>query len=609
VEFSSPAPSPGRTLAEHELLNSLGWLIRMRWLAGAAVLAGTPFTTRLLGVAVPELPLFLIGFSILAYNSVLRWALRWLAENLSRSSDACHWFARTQIVLDWISMAALIHFSGGIESPAIIFFLFHITIASLLLPHDRGFLYVTLAPLLVGGVAFLEYYGILAHHPLIEPTRHQSAGYVAAILFFFTGAVYVMAYLAMSISRRLRRRENEIAGLYQSLRAGTSSLELGEVLDRLTEATAHVIGCKGASIRLLNETGSHLEVATIYGLSEDYREKGPIDLGRALIDREALAASRTVLIEDAPNDPRTRYPDKVRAEGIESMLSAPLIARRGAIGVLRAYGASGHRFSREDAAFLTAVAAHGAVIIENAQAHQVLEELDQHKSEFVRTVTHELRSPVQVTQNLLTVLARGYKGALTPEQADLVDRARRRLEFLKTLVDDLLDLAAGKTQVMEKAVRGPISLCTVLAEVEARFDAEAQAKGLRLTLECRNEPLVVWGDRGELDRIVNNLVGNAIRYTQQGEVRVVLQRHGGSARLTIADTGIGIPEEEIPKLFSEFYRASNAKALEDRGTGLGLTIVKNLVERYDGKIWVESGEGRGTVFTVMLPLAREAAPV
>jgi signal transduction histidine kinase len=103
--------------------------------------------------------------------------------------------------------------------------------------------------------------------------------------------------------------------------------------------------------------------------------------------------------------------------------------------------------------------------------------------------------------------------------------------------------------------------------------------------------------------MLNNLVSNAVKYTQEGDVRVLLERTNGTARIVVSDSGIGIPEDALPNLFQEFYRAKNAQQLSESGTGLGLSIVKDLVDRYGGQIDVESVEGQGTTFTVTLPLA------
>ncbi len=593
------------TLAEQELISTLGWLISLRWVGGIGVLLATWFALNILALPLPALPLYALGLGVLAYNALYWWRLRRLNAQPSTPTTTYQWFARVQIGVDWLAMTLLVYCTGGIESPMLLFFLFHIIIASLLLPHDRGLLFVTLAPILVGSVALLEYLGILPHVNVFEPARYDDLLYIASRLVFFTAACYTMAYLSTTVARRLRRREDELAGLYLSVQATTSTLDLPEVLNRLAEATAQALSCKAAAIRLLDRTGSHLELGGSYGLSEAYKDKAPIEVARARIDQEALSG-KTVLVAEAASDDRLRYPEKVSAEGIKSILSAPLIGKSGPIGVLRAYAGTANRFGPDDAEFLSAISAQGTVAIENARAYLLLEELDKSKSQFVRIVTHELRSPVQVTLSLLNVLDQGYVGDLSEKQADLVNRARRRIEFLQTLIDDLLDLAAGKADVLATTERGLVSLTGVLQEVRDRYEAQAQEKGLGLHLDCPDEALNVWGDKSELDRVLNNLANNAVKYTQEGEVRLAAERNDGQARIVVSDTGIGVPQDALPELFQEFFRAKNAKALEKSGTGLGLSIVKDLVERYGGEIQVDSAEGQGTTFTLSLPLANFA---
>ena len=589
-----------RTIAQQELINSLDWLIRLRWIAGAAVIGLTFLITVGLRLNIPALPLYLVGAALFVYNLVLRRILRWIRE--SHSSDSLHeWFALTQIGLDWVAMTVLIHHSGGVCSPVLIFFMFHITIASLLLPHDRAFLYVALAPLLVTEVALYEYYGLLRHVAVFEETLYRKPIYVAAVLFFFTCAVYVMAYVSMAISKRLRRREEEITGVYESVRTTTSTLDLDQVLHRLTEATTRALKCKGASIRMLNPSGSHLLMRAAYGLSRSYLTHASVPLASAVIDREALSG-KTVLIADAPHDERVRYPDEVREEGIESILSTPLVGKQGLMGVLRAYGGPGHRFRPDDGNFLAAVAAHGAVAIENAQAYGVLQDLDRQKSQFVRMVTHELRSPVQVAQNLVGVLSKEYLGELNPKQTDVIARIQRRLQYLQNLVDDLLNLAAAKADVLTAPERSRVKLVDILKDLYDRFEVAAKVKGIKLILQCAEPSIDIWGLRDELDTLFGNLLDNAIKYTQRGTTCVRISAEGeSSVRVDVSDSGIGIPEAAIPRIFDEFFRAENAKAFEERGTGLGLAIVKDLVARYEGKIEVQSRENQGTTFTVRLP--------
>jgi len=596
----SAAASRRRTLSDQELVQSLDWLIQMRWLAGSGVLVATFFAGVVLGLSVPALPLYVIGFAILAYNAALVRRLRALRRDPPSSMAVYERFARGQIGLDWLAMTVLVALSGGIESPAIVFFMFHIAIATLLLPHVHAFVYITLAPVLVGLVALLGYFDLIPTVQLFRTSHRTDPLYLAAVLFFFTSACYLLTYSCMRIARRLRRREQEINGLYESVRDTTESLDLETVLDRFVESAARVIGCKGAAIRLLDPTRSRVTFAATYGLSREYLETVPVEYDRAQLDQATMRGG-AVFVNDAAGDPRIWQPERLEKEGIASMLSVPLVGKAGFLGVLRAYGGEGHRFSGDDASFLQLVAAHGAVAIENAQAYAMLADLNQEKSKFVRVTTHELRAPAQGTESLLSALAKGYAGPLTDPQQELVTRARRRLALLQNLVDDLLDLASGKANLREGEQR-PVEIGALTAEVCARFESGAREKGLHLSVRVPPRPLQVWSDPADIDRIVTNLVSNAVKYTARGSVTVELTAAAGSARLVVADTGMGIPSEAIEHIFDEFYRAGNAREASEAGTGLGLAIVKDLVNRYDGTISVESAVGEGTTFTLTLPL-------
>lgn len=595
-----------RSLVEQELVSSLGWLISLRWLAGAAVLGAAGVARLVLGAMVPAGPLAAVGLTILTYNAGFRWHLGRLQARGPGENAAFTLFARAQMGVDWTAMIALIALSGGAESPAIIFFLFHITIASLLLPHHHWFLYVSTAPVMVGAVAALEYWGVLPHVAIIQPARYRDPLYLSAVLVFFTSACYVMAYCCMAIAQRLRRRERELGGLYDGVRDVTSTLEITDVLDRIVEAAARVLGARAAAIRLLDRVRSQVEFAASWGLSETYRDEVPEEYAKSTLDQDTLRDG-VVHVEDVERDARVWRPELVKDEGIASMLSVAIVGRTGPIGVLRAYGASGHRFTGEDVAYLQAVAAHGAVAIENAKAYKLLADLDRDKSQFLRITTHELRSPVRVTESLLMTLADGYAGPLGADQHELLHRAQRRLASLHALVDDLLDLAAGKAQ-MTKIDRKPVDLRRAVADAVERFQPVAREKGISLTVEQPDEALTVFCDPADVERIVVNLISNAVKYTKQGSVSVRLGRNADGIRLDVTDTGIGIPADALLHLFREFYRAGNAKATEESGTGLGLSIVKLLLERYGGHAAVQSQDGVGTTVTATIPFAEQAAP-
>jgi signal transduction histidine kinase len=609
---------------EYELCMSLGWLSHLRWIAGGAVIVATWFSTQVLQLGLKTTVLYVIGAAILTYNFLFQ---RWLVSvqcDLTGISARTRRLARFQIAADWLAMTALIHVTGGIESPVTLYFFFHTTLAAILLSAQDTYIFSSLAVLLVNSLALLEYFGILPHHHvegLLAVDLYRNGMYVAGILFFFSSAVFVSAYLATRTTRRLRAREGEMVWLgrelreaysrletlYDSAQIVSSTLELQEVLNRLTRSTTDVMGAKGCTIRLLQETSTQLCLASTYGLRDSYLEKGCLLVDQNPLVRQVLEGE-IIAVPDLAQEDRLQYPAEAMAEGIRSTLTAPLMGKTGALGILRVYCDEVHCFTDEDIQFLSTVASHGSIAIENAMAYEAVQNLEEAKRKFVLLVTHELRSPVGVVRSLLRTLAGGYAGELSELQTDMIGRALRRTEFLQTLIDDLLNLAEGKTGLRQQRETEPVDLREVLDSVLARYRVPAEEKQIEMLVDIADpDPVCVAAHAEELDRALTNLVSNAVKYTPEGgRVEIGLKTISGRAHLTVSDSGIGIPEEALPHLFEEFYRAPNAKAKVKQGTGLGLVITKDIINRYDGTIRVKSTEGKGTTFTVVLPLLSSA---
>jgi two-component system phosphate regulon sensor histidine kinase PhoR len=316
------------------------------------------------------------------------------------------------------------------------------------------------------------------------------------------------------------------------------------------------------------------------------------------LDGEALSG-QPIIIADTHTDPRAvNVPRDYR-----SALCVPLVHEGNLVGTLHVYSTASKRFCEEEAGLLMWLADLGAAAVAATRSLRALEALEASKARFITVATHELRSPVTVAQSLVRGVLKGYAGELTDRQSEIFGRISRRLDFLESLVNDLLDLAAGKAPELAEEER-PVLLNASVGRVMLLLQPRAEEKGLDLTLQpCRDE-LAIWGTEEGLDRIFVNLVSNAVKYTPSGgTVTVSVRRVKEQAQVEVADTGIGIPEEALPHLFEEFYRAPNAKALDELGTGLGLAIVKELVDRYRGRIEVESIVGQGTTFTVTFPVA------
>jgi signal transduction histidine kinase len=223
---------------------------------------------------------------------------------------------------------------------------------------------------------------------------------------------------------------------------------------------------------------------------------------------------------------------------------------------------------------------------------------------FRLTVAHEFRAPLAALQSFLMLLAKGY---IPPDQqAAILQHAIDRGQDLLDLVDDLMDLAT--TQEEQAAGRhSTIRVGDELEKVLPALEAQARSKGLTLSVEIQQNPAVM-GNSIHLRQIWTNLISNAIKYTPQGgRVRIVLDRNETFALGMVEDTGIGIAPEDQELIFHEFYRTPQAREWERRGTGLGLPIVKRIVEGYGGRVEVESALGKGSRFRFRLPLSPDPA--
>jgi signal transduction histidine kinase len=235
-----------------------------------------------------------------------------------------------------------------------------------------------------------------------------------------------------------------------------------------------------------------------------------------------------------------------------------------------------------------------------SQEKAMLEELDRVKTAFMRKVAHELRAPIAAIQSFLVSILAGYG---SPEmQREMQERAVRRADELLDLVNDLLNLSRLKDAKLELK-RQEVSLQKVLDEVLSLHAPDAQQKRIALNV-TREECPPVLADPGHIKQLWTNLISNAIKYTPEGgKVRVHLRAEDGIIVGDVEDTGIGIPAEDMPRLFEEFFRTEKAKAFAQYGTGLGLSIVRQIVTECGGDISVESEVGKGTRFTFRLPVA------
>lgn len=450
--------------ATAELTARIDWLIRLRWLAAAGVFTTVTAVRFLLDISFPAGWLYAVTLGLLTYNAIFYVvAKRIRSLDAERVALAASAFANVQISVDFLSLAVLLHFSGGLGNPFAFYFIFHVIIASILLSRRATYLQATWGLFLLTAIGVGEYVGVMRHYPLwsawrLEPARDPT--FVAAQLFVLASTLYLSAYMATGITTRLRERERSI-------------VDLSEEISRNAEA-------------------------------------------------------------------------------------------------LR-------------------------------RAYSQLREVERMKSQYMRKVSHELRSPLSTIQSALKVVLDGLAGDLSERSRDMVSRAERRARELISVTQDLLVLSRARDVKREEQMQ-MVSVAEVAASICEEMRPAAEEKGVSLSLEIEKGSPQLLADPEEMTQLVGNLVGNAVKYTPPGgSVSVSVRPENGGVRLEVQDTGIGIPPGDQPKIFEEFYRAENARQHAAEGTGLGLSIVKAIADAHGAQLVMQSEVGKGTRFTVIFP--------
>jgi PAS domain S-box-containing protein len=316
------------------------------------------------------------------------------------------------------------------------------------------------------------------------------------------------------------------------------------------------------------------------------------------------ATGEPLWIPDLATDNRSPRSAIAAQAGVHVTLIVPVRSGTKILGVLAFFGEDIEDPQDILIALLTGIAAHVGQYLERRRAEELEVELARTKEQFVAVITHELRNPLAAIV--------GYSQLLLSDADDVADQHRhdlqligRNAERMAALIDDLLDLGqleSGNFRLHLQAV----DLCQVVREALDAAHTAAYAKHLRVAGDLPRQA-VVEGDATRLRQIIDNLLSNAVKYTADGgRVTVAVACHEPRIVCTVADTGIGIPTAEHERLFTRFYRTSNAVASGNPGTGLGLAVTKALVEHHHGTIDYTSSPGQGTTFTIALPSHQRA---
>ncbi len=404
----------------------------------------------------------------------------------------------------------------------------------------------------------------------------------------------------------LERRVQRLERILDVSRQLTSTLALGPLLKTIVNTAAELTESEDASIILWDARTGELHFRTSTGETADQLADIPVPVDGSIAGA-VLNSGEPMIVSDTRSDPR-HYGEVGQQIGREicSLVAAPMKIKERCIGVLEAVNKCGDQeFTPEDVEIMMMLGAQAAVAIENAQligalrdAYDRLGELERLKSDFIAIASHELRTPLSLILGYATLLREQFEETVG-EQLDVVLRAALRL---KHLIETMLNLRYLETGEIELACE-PFDLRTEIKRAGRAYRSLAEANRLTLEMHVPDKSLMVWADRDKISVVLDNLLSNAVKFTPAGgRVWMTAIKRRNQVEVTVADNGVGIPQEALKRIFEPFEQVEDHMTRQHSGMGLGLSIVKGLVELHGGRVWAESTPGRGSNFVFILPM-------
>ena len=408
----------------------------------------------------------------------------------------------------------------------------------------------------------------------------------------------------------LARSVNELEALGEVGRAVSSTLDLEQVLETVVTKASDLGSAEGCTIFRYKESDQTLRLWHASGLDPKLehevrgltlKAEGTM-MGKAIQTRDALQVAD---IELGPDNALRRL---AVAAGFKSALFVPLMRGSRAFGVLVMQRRQSGPFDQATVSLLKTFASQSTLAIQNARLFREIEDkgeqlaiASRHKSQFLANMSHELRTPLNAVLGYTELIQDGIYGAVSPKIASVLDRVQSNGRHLLGLINDVLDLSKIEAGQLELGI-GDYSLQDVVKTVVAATEPLAAAKKLPIKLDIAATLPVARGDERRISQVLLNLLGNAIKFTDAGEIRISAVAGDDCFVVSVSDTGPGIAASEQARIFEEFHQVDNSNTKAKGGTGLGLAISRRIIEMHGGRISVSSVVGNGSTFKIELPV-------
>jgi signal transduction histidine kinase/HAMP domain-containing protein len=414
-------------------------------------------------------------------------------------------------------------------------------------------------------------------------------------------------------TRELARSVEELKALRDVSQAVSSTLDLHTVLSKIVAYAVQLSGTEAGAIYEFDETNEEFRLRATHLMSEELLQaiqKFRVKLGETVVGRAGLKreAEQVPDILDEPDYPLRKA--LLRA-GFRALLAVPLLREEKIIGSLVVRRREPGRFEQETVDFLQDFATQSALAIQNARLFREIEEkgheleiASKHKSEFLANMSHELRTPLNAILGYTQLILDKIYGDVPEKIQDVLERLEKNGHHLLSLINDVLDLSKIEAGQLSLSI-SEYSMEEVVQTVCNAVESLAAEKNLAMKITIAPELAPGKGDEQRISQVLLNLVGNAIKFTEAGEVRVEVTASNEAFLVSVSDTGPGLLEADQKKIFEEFHQADSSSTREKDGTGLGLSIAKRIIEMHGGRIWVDSSLGKGSTFRFTLPVRVE----
>jgi len=411
----------------------------------------------------------------------------------------------------------------------------------------------------------------------------------------------------------VQARNRDLTALSEVGRAVSSTLDLKVMLKTIVDRAVELSGTDSGAIFYFRKDAGRFELGETSGLGEEvvarFRkldiEAGETGLGEAIIDGKPLQVADITKRKSNP------LRDAAIEAGLRAVLIVPLHSAQTPLGALVLQRRQPGEFPPAVVSLMQAFADQSTIALENArlfdeiaQKGRELEIASQHKSQFVANMSHELRTPLAAMLGYAELLRDGMFGELSEKSIRIIERVQANGKHLLGLINTVLDISKIESGQF-KLNLGEYSLDSMVETVRVATESLASAKKLSFRTNVAKDLPYGFGDEQRLTQVLLNLVGNAIKFTDVGEVCIAAGKLNSDFIVSVSDTGPGIPDEERERIFNKFHQVDSTITRTKGGTGLGLAIAKQIVEMHGGRIWVESTLGKGSTFQMELPIRAE----